>query len=267
MYRLFHEGVDLDLDSDDPMISSPTFPLIRDAAFIELMELCFSRSTLFSMTRAKWKKSADRALENELKPFLDRSFKTCRWFCYQVMETAPLEVSLYRATEESKAVLLKYFRELFLSRPTGNGEWEYGTQTQEDLCFFRGDELLLGTVTHEGICHVYPPDEAFESTLRRNHYWIPEEDGERFDLSKLVLWNRPAVEKQELELKLTRAEALVLHDLLNRISGEDAYYEDAAEQYVLWSIECQLEKELVEPSMENYAEIIQQSRKAVREGY
>ena len=151
MYRLFHEGVDLDLDSDDPMISSPTFPLIRDAAFIELMELCFSRSTLFSMTRAKWKKSADRALENELKPFLDRSFKTCRWFCYQVMDTAPLEVSLYRATEESKAVLLKYFRELFLSRPTGNGEWEYGTQTLEDLCFFRRDELLLGTVTHERI--------------------------------------------------------------------------------------------------------------------
>lgn len=43
------------------------------------------------------------------------------------------------------------------------------------------------------------------------------------------------MERQALELKLTRSEALVLHDLLNRISGgEDAYYEDAAEQYVLW---------------------------------
>ena len=267
MYRLFHAGVDLDLDSGDPMISNPSFPLIWDAKFTELMELCFSRSTLFSLTRAKWKKSADSDLENDLKPFLDRSLKTCRWFCYQVMDTAPLEVSLYRATEDSKAILLKYFRELFLSRPAGDGEWEYGAQTLEDLCFFRGDELLLGTVTHEGICHVYPPDEAFENALRRNRYWISEEDGERFDLSKLVLWNRPETEKQALELKLTRAEALVLHDLLNRISGEDAYYEDAAEQYVLWNIECQLEKELVEPSMENYVEIIQQSRKAVREGY
>ena len=183
------------------------------------------------------------------------------------MQTAPLEVSLYRATEESKAVLLKYFRELFLSHPAGNGAWEYGVQTLEDLCFFRGDELLLGTVTHEGICHVYPPDEAFETALRCNRYWMSEEDGDRFDLSKLVKWSRPEVEKKALELKLTRAEAVVLHDLLNRISGKDEYYEDAAEQYVLWSIECQLEKELIEPSMENYTEIIEKSRKAVREGY
>lgn len=67
--------------------------------------------------------------------------------------------------------------------------------------------------------------------------------------------------------QLTKDEALVLHDLLYRISGEDKYYEDIAERYVLLTIEAQLEKELVEPSMENYPEILRKCRNAVRENY
>lgn len=70
-----------------------------------------------------------------------------------------------------------------------------------------------------------------------------------------------------MNIELTKAEALVLHDLLYRISEKDEYYEDIAEQYVLWSIEAQLEKALVEPSTENYAEIIEQSRETVRKNY
>ena len=49
-----------------------------------------------------------------------------------------------------------------------------------------------------------------------------------------------------MEIKLTTAEAMVLYDLLYRIGGKKEYFEDIAEQYVLWSIECQLEKKLVE---------------------
>lgn len=68
-------------------------------------------------------------------------------------------------------------------------------------------------------------------------------------------------------LELTEAEAVVLHDLLYRISGKKEYFEDIAEQYVLWSIECQLEKELVEPHTDNYSELIKQARNTVRENY
>lgn len=32
-------------------------------------------------------------------------------------------------------------------------------------------------------------------------------------------------------IDLSKVEALVLHDLLHRISGESSYYEDIAEQY------------------------------------
>lgn len=43
-----------------------------------------------------------------------------------------------------------------------------------------------------------------------------------------------------MTLGLSEEEAVVLHNLLYRISGKEEYFEDIAEQYVLWSIECQL---------------------------
>ena len=73
--------------------------------------------------------------------------------------------------------------------------------------------------------------------------------------------------QQDMEIKLTTAEATVLHDLLYRISGREEYFEDIAEQYVLWNIECQLEKELVEPHTDNYSEVIERSRDTVRKNY
>lgn len=68
-------------------------------------------------------------------------------------------------------------------------------------------------------------------------------------------------------LELTEAEAVVLHDLLYRISGKKEYFEDIAEQYVLWSIECQLERELAEPHTDYYSETIEQARDTVRKNY
>ena len=70
-----------------------------------------------------------------------------------------------------------------------------------------------------------------------------------------------------MKIELTHAEAVVLTDLLYRISHKDEYYEDIAEQYVLWTIEAQLNKVLVEPIMANYQEIIQQNRDIVRKNY
>ena len=70
-----------------------------------------------------------------------------------------------------------------------------------------------------------------------------------------------------MKIELTHAEAVVLTDLLYRISQKDEYYEDIAEQYVLWTIEAQLNKVLVEPIMANYQEIIQQNRDIVRKNY
>ena len=69
-----------------------------------------------------------------------------------------------------------------------------------------------------------------------------------------------------MKIELTNEEAIVLSDLLYRISEKDEYYEDIAEQYVLWKIEAQLDKLLVEP-LEGYQESIKQSRETVRKSY
>ena len=51
-----------------------------------------------------------------------------------------------------------------------------------------------------------------------------------------------------IAVELTRAEALVLFDWIARTEAAEALHcEDPSEQQVLWCIEAQLEKVLVEP--------------------
>ncbi|MBE6875727.1 MAG: hypothetical protein E7496_03230 [Ruminococcus sp.] len=70
-----------------------------------------------------------------------------------------------------------------------------------------------------------------------------------------------------MHIEITREEAVVLSELLYRISEKNQYYEDISEQYVLWKIEAQLDKLLTEPMMENYSDILKASRDAVRKNY
>ena len=72
---------------------------------------------------------------------------------------------------------------------------------------------------------------------------------------------------EKMTIELTQAEAFVLSDLLFRISEKKEYYEDIAEQYVLWKIEAQLDKALVEPITPDYREFMRQNRDTVRKNY
>ena len=66
-----------------------------------------------------------------------------------------------------------------------------------------------------------------------------------------------------MSIELSRDELLVLYDLLHRL--EDV--EEIFEQEVLWHIQTQLEKELVEPFQADYQAIIEEARRAVTEQY
>ena len=74
--------------------------------------------------------------------------------------------------------------------------------------------------------------------------------------------------KEELNITLTKDEALVLFEFLTRFKNghHDEIFEDQAEQRVLWDIECILEQQLVEPFQPNYLEIIKEARKKIRDG-
>lgn len=70
-----------------------------------------------------------------------------------------------------------------------------------------------------------------------------------------------------MTIELTHEQAVVLSDLLYRISEKEEYYEDIAEQFVLWIIEAQLDKKLDEPFRKNYIELVKESRDHVRNHY
>ena len=70
-----------------------------------------------------------------------------------------------------------------------------------------------------------------------------------------------------MTIELGKDEALVLFDwITRRIEGRRPYtVEHAAEQHVLWGIECDLEKALVEPFRRDYAELVDVARERIVE--
>jgi hypothetical protein len=60
---------------------------------------------------------------------------------------------------------------------------------------------------------------------------------------------------------------LVLFEFLSRFNQTDHLnvFEDQAEQKVLWALEGQLEKQLVEPFRPDYKDIINEARNKIRD--
>ncbi len=71
-------------------------------------------------------------------------------------------------------------------------------------------------------------------------------------------------EDSEVTLSLTKAEALVLFELLSRFSDTDKLsIEHEAENQALWNLCCLLESALVEPFCDNYEELLHDARESL----
>ncbi|MBP3541092.1 MAG: hypothetical protein J6K72_04660 [Clostridia bacterium] len=70
-----------------------------------------------------------------------------------------------------------------------------------------------------------------------------------------------------MKIDLANEEALVLFDWLYQNSENEKYSVDDAVKCVFWSMKCLLERELVEPCYENYAEIITKAKETVKKKY
>jgi len=68
-----------------------------------------------------------------------------------------------------------------------------------------------------------------------------------------------------MKFELSKDESLVLSDLLYRISENEEIFPDIAERRVLWRIEGQLDKELVESFMPNYVELVNEAKNRIRQ--
>ena len=70
----------------------------------------------------------------------------------------------------------------------------------------------------------------------------------------------------EVEIKLTKDEALVLFDFVSRFSNDDKLsVQDQAEERALWNLTCILEKQLVEPFSPEWDKIIEAAKNRLRD--
>jgi len=74
-------------------------------------------------------------------------------------------------------------------------------------------------------------------------------------------------ENNQITIKLTKDESLVLFEFLSRFNQTDHadIFADQSEQKILWTIEGQLEKILVEPFNPDYMDIIKEARNRLRD--
>ncbi len=134
--------------------------LFTKANFRKVFDICASSCEMFSLT-VGWAYYAKEDIVELLAPYLCREIETTRWFSYYTSEKQPLKVRLYPICDETMEILSAYYPNLFCDDDIPQSEFP----RLEDICFFRGGKLLLGSVTHELICHAYPSDEETEAAF------------------------------------------------------------------------------------------------------
>lgn len=175
-------------------------PPLSPKAFASIMDLCLQRSRFFSLTYHSypWKTNE---LITELFKYRCRRIKTSQWFSYYRLPDNPLEIFLYPSNSSTLTILKKHYTGLFLDNVYDKSlQWK---QSLEDLCIFGEDKLIMGTVSHEMICNVYPPDENFRTQLMSDYgYWrYRDDDREQICLSDYITFKKKSREKGENTVK------------------------------------------------------------------
>ncbi len=147
---------------------------IKEIEFNSFLDICFKYSSYFTFTQngyTKYAKSQEHILFlEELTPFLIKRIKTHHWHCYYVPKGYLIHVFLYKVDMEAKEIIKKHFNNLFLKEQMNNKLGEV-SKLPEDLCFFIEDKLFVGTVSHEEICHVYPPGDQIYNEIHQLGDW------------------------------------------------------------------------------------------------
>lgn len=147
---------------------------ILENEFNSFLDVCFKYSTYFTFTQNGYKVYAKSSEHNlfleELSPFLVKKIKTHHWHCHYVPKGYLINVYLYRADIEAKEIIKSHFNNLYLKEQLENKIGNV-SKLPEDLCFFIGNKLFVGTVSHEAMCHVYPPEEIIGNKICQLGNW------------------------------------------------------------------------------------------------
>ncbi len=161
---------------------------IKYENFHALLDICFHSASCFSLSKAPWTICTEVELAKELEPFLVKKVRIQKWFCYDFSSNDQfMEINIYKANPSTQIILQKYFYDIFL-RDQKNGCLVDSTQTLEDLCIFTETSLLLGTVSHEYMCHVYPPNETVAQEIVLTGRWKYSADipSEQINIEQII---------------------------------------------------------------------------------
>ena len=90
---------------------------IRGEKFSALMALCFAHADCFSLHRCNYPMANDGALEQALRPFCLGEYRSYASICISKNKEVWEKCYLYPATDETKAILLRYIPHLFGREP------------------------------------------------------------------------------------------------------------------------------------------------------
>ncbi len=171
------------------VISTDTPQTICGEEFHHFLELCFSQADYFSLKTAEWATSIESDARNDLQPFLIKQFVTQKWFGYD-FSSAPssgrnkIEIQIYKATTESKVILLKYFADVFLNEDK-NGNLVESVQDLEDICFFTKESIVVTSVSHAELLKVSSDAKEIVERLDNFGTWRYIEN-DRLDVSLIA---------------------------------------------------------------------------------
>lgn len=155
-------------------VESESAQTISSEPFYSFLDLCFSEATSFSLQKGLWPNAINTSLEKDLEPYRLQTIHSIKWFGYDLSNAPPgsewtMCIQIYSASDSTKSILKSYFNDIFLGY--ASSDTLPNKFTLEDLCFFKGKDIIVGSVSHEFILHVYPPNQTFEQTLLHSDEW------------------------------------------------------------------------------------------------
>ena len=135
--------------------------------FDKLFEYCFETCDIVSFRDATFGAGKNFKFLKAIEEFRMCTIQTNRWYGLDFSNYSSTEdweelnlfsiVYFYRTEKLLKKTLSEYINNLFYTNCAPYRELKYRDfSILEDMCFFRENKLLLGTLSHEHMCEVYP---------------------------------------------------------------------------------------------------------------
>ncbi len=149
---------------------------LKGEKFRLLLKYCFDEADYFSLS--KWDRTSyPNYVEDMLEPYCIEKIKTAKWFAYNGVDTV-MEM-VYKASEETLKIISEYYQDVFLENrkriPKKKFE-QIGKQflypsDLEDICIFKGKQMIFGTLSHEYLCMARCISNKFEDHLLSIAEW------------------------------------------------------------------------------------------------